>query len=1085
MKKGASKMEKGALQMKRAVSQIERAVAGNKEGGAIKQRGEERGAEPKVSMPVFLAFIPIVAAVVFVLFPTMVGYAAEEGYTVFDFPNVLNIKADPPANMSSTYAYGYFSDLGAWQGYYLHPDNTPELYGGFTGPLIVTEERPANLSRSLNRIIISNAGDNTVYDLAEGKSDGVYYPGRLTQSYELDAFTLKLEMIFTGERSALTRTTIENKTASSLSLNLEWAGATLGRVNNNANAVPSAAATDTGVKIVFPRVRGTQAAAMSGTNEYNIYYSVDVDTAASAQAFTAKKTDPVVIAANEKFTMYTAESYTHNAEEKAKYEPFTISTLSNPEAHFASNLDNWQKMLDKTVKKETVIDKAYKNAAVKGVMTLHMNWLSPAGVLEYGGIAPSLSTSWFTGFWGWDSWKHSSATAYFNTELAKNGIRAMFAQQIQPGDPLLPRDVGFIPDCIFFNYSNLRGGDISSEWNDRNGKPPLAAWAVGQIYEQTGDIDFVAEMYPKLKLYLDWYAKNRDIDRNGISEYGSTYHPNNSTENSQFQAAKWESGMDDGARFDTNARGDEDRTRSYINRDEDGNAIGYCLNMESIDLNSFLYQEKSYMKEFAELLGYSADAKKYAAEAGFIQDYVNKYMFDEATGFYYDLQISQDGMQKTLLSMRGMGSEGWEPLWVNLATPEKAARVVANMMDATKFNGFMPLGTAAYDNPGYNPSNYWRGTVWLDQAQFGIEGMINYGYNDEAEAMAVKLFTNGAGLLTDRPIHENYNPVTGATMRSSNFSWNSASVYMIYHNALTGKKTTSQKGFPQAFDRSILSKAVDEAQALLNGSGSGGGGGGYNPVLSGAASKALASSRGVLYDLYASEDDVKDAVATLNKAMSELTGLAAITVAGPEFIFLSDNTATYTFAMSNMPESIAGISFVFTIEDKFFSGHGMVALGGWEVAEDSGWEADGLERLKREVTMYKAGGAPAGNYDILELVLENKAVDGITRVTVESVIAATPGGMEPVAIYGPAVTESTDFSAYDVNRDGKVDLADVAAAAYFFAATKDDDNWLVFKEFEKGNSDPGKVSIAPIRADVNLDGVVDIEDIILILNNYT
>jgi putative isomerase len=258
----------------------------------------------------------------------------NNNYTIYDFPNVLNIKTDPPAAMSSTYSYGYFSDLGAWQGYYLHPDNTPALYGGFTGPLIVTEERPANLARSLNKIVIRNAADGTVYDLSTGKSEGIYYPGRLVQSYNLEAFSLKLELIFTGERSALMRTTINNNTASELSLNLEWTGTTLGRINNNVGAVPTAVATNNGVKITFPRVRSTQAAAMSGTNEYNIYYSVDVDTIASAQTFTAKMTKPAVISANGNFTMYSAESYTHNTADKTAFEPSTKGTLVNPDEHF-------------------------------------------------------------------------------------------------------------------------------------------------------------------------------------------------------------------------------------------------------------------------------------------------------------------------------------------------------------------------------------------------------------------------------------------------------------------------------------------------------------------------------------------------------------------------------------------------------------------------------------------------------------------------------------------------------------------------------------------------------------------------------
>ena len=47
-------------------------------------------------------------------------------------------------------------------------------------------------------------------------------------------------------------------------------------------------------------------------------------------------------------------------------------------------------------------------------------------------------------------------------------------------------------DCI---YTNKR------ENNTRDSKPPLAAWAVSEIYRATADVEFVKEIYPKLLKY--------------------------------------------------------------------------------------------------------------------------------------------------------------------------------------------------------------------------------------------------------------------------------------------------------------------------------------------------------------------------------------------------------------------------------------------------------------------------------------------------------------------------------------------------------------------------------------------------------
>ena len=81
-------------------------------------------------------------------------------------------------------------------------------------------------------------------------------------------------------------------------------------------------------------------------------------------------------------------------------------------------------------------------------------------------------------------------------------------------------------DCIYID---------KNENNERNSKPPLAAWAVSEIYKSTQDADFVKEIYPKLLHYHQWWYKYRDHDRNGYCEFGAV--------DGTLEAAAWESGM--------------------------------------------------------------------------------------------------------------------------------------------------------------------------------------------------------------------------------------------------------------------------------------------------------------------------------------------------------------------------------------------------------------------------------------------------------------------------------------------------------------------------------------------------------------
>ena len=153
----------------------------------------------------------------------------------------------------------------------------------------------------------------------------------------------------------------------------------------------------------------------------------------------------------------------------------------------------------------------------------------------------------------------------------------------------------------------------------------------------------------------------------------------------------------------------------------------------------------------AEVLGYDEDVAKYEKEAAYVRDYINTNMFDEETGFYYDLQTNEDGSEKKLLVNRGKGTEGWLPLWAKLATPEKAARVAENMLDEDKFYRPVPFPTASADNDKYSRAPIGEArSGWIRRCT-RLEALQNYGYEDEAREAAYRLFDNTEGLLWRRP----------------------------------------------------------------------------------------------------------------------------------------------------------------------------------------------------------------------------------------------------------------------------------------------------------------------------------------------
>ncbi|MDM0463795.1 MGH1-like glycoside hydrolase domain-containing protein [Clostridium perfringens] len=739
------------------------------------------------------------------------AYGSAKNNSVNDFRNVLNVQGNPQVNLNDSYSTNVsnpFSDMGSWHAYYLPEKGATNLYGGFAGPLIVGEEYPINLSDTISKIVIKNGDTNEAYDLSKAQNIMFdFYPGKLVQTYELNDFNLKLELIFATNRSALIKTEIENKKNTDLNLNLEWSGNIFNKspytisVNDNGeknyDLGQTLEATKNGVQVNFSNIRSTWSFFSTDQTKFNVEYDGNTSTYINGNSYVTKLDNIVNIKPQNTFKTFSTQSYTFTTEEFNNEQVKINDLLENGDTYFNDNTNRWQNYLNKAFSNtEKDSDPHYKDAAVKSIITLTTNWRSAAGAIKHDGIVPSLSYKWFVGMWAWDSWKQAVATANFDGELAKNNIRALFDYQIKGDDSVRPYDKGTIIDAIFYNKDEQRGGE-GGNWNERNSKPPLAAWAVWNVYKETNDIEFLKEMYPKLVDYHNWWYTNRDHDKNGIAEYGGMVHPANNSEDEIILAAAWESGMDNATRFDKEGFGSDDvGVHVFENKDNNGNTVGYSINQESVDLNSYLYAEKGFLKSMADILGKTEDSQKYEVEAKNVGEYIRNNMFDKETGFFYDLQINEDGSEKKLLVNRGKGTEGWMPLWAKVATQDEAELVKENMMDPNKFNTYMPLPTASKDNPKFNPNKYWRGPVWMDQALYGIESLQNYGFKDEAETLTKKLFDNAEGLIGDGPIRENYNPETGQGLHTKNFSWSASAYYLLYKNVLTSNNTTCQESLP-------------------------------------------------------------------------------------------------------------------------------------------------------------------------------------------------------------------------------------------------------------------------------------------------
>ncbi len=315
-------------------------------------------------------------------------------------------------------------------------------------------------------------------------------PGALVQKLTSADVTVEMTLRFATNRTSL----LETKIITDSSLELVWDGELLEKYHAKEGKAQSdktideayptynrhIQATQDGVTVSFEEVRATWSLLTSGESEYQIHKSIPMQTMVDGHKFISK-------AQIEGSTyIYTTYSHVLTAKENQIEQQKITDILANPGSYLEASEQRWETYLRKGLSNPHATAEQ-ERVAVKSMETLNGNWRGVAGAMKFDSVTPSVTARWFSGnqTWPWDTWKQAYAMAHFNPDVAKNNIRAMFAYQIQADDTVRPWDEGYIPDLLAYNLSPERGGD-GGNWNERNTKPSLAAWAVMEVYEDNG-----------------------------------------------------------------------------------------------------------------------------------------------------------------------------------------------------------------------------------------------------------------------------------------------------------------------------------------------------------------------------------------------------------------------------------------------------------------------------------------------------------------------------------------------------------------------------------------------------------------------
>ncbi len=325
-------------------------------------------------------------------------------------------------------------------------------------------------------------------------------------------------------------------------------------------------------------------------------------------------------------------------------------------------------------------------------------------------IFPSISRKWAHGAgWvlgEWDGFLGSLLTSLEDKDQSWATIRAVLSAQTATG--LVP---------------NAPGGGPTTP--DRS-QPPVGSYCVWKVYQRYPDLAELQWAYPRLKLWHEWWFKDRgdgqawrDGNHDGLLEWGSDRGASESNGGRGFPIhAKWESGMDDSPMWD----------------DVHYDAKTYTMDLDDVGLNSLYAVDAESLAELAGILGKTDDQKQFLADYERMKQLVRQKLWNEQDGIYENRFWNGEFSKR-------LSPSSFYPMLAGIATPEQAERMMReHLLNPKEFWGEYVAPTTPRNDPAFSDQYYWRGSIWGPTNYLLYHAIDRYGYDQIALDFAVKSY---------------------------------------------------------------------------------------------------------------------------------------------------------------------------------------------------------------------------------------------------------------------------------------------------------------------------------------------------------
>ncbi len=371
---------------------------------------------------------------------------------------------------------------------------------------------------------------------------------------------------------------------------------------------------------------------------------------------------------------------------------------------------------------------------------------APRGKMKYWACVPTkVHYNWF---WLWDSGFQAIGYSEFAPERARDVILTIFQSQ---------RSDGFVA-----HMADERAKPLTP-----HSQPPVFGYAgmkmISRYPLEPASREFEKELYEKSKLFIRWWKRARDQNRNGLFEYLS----------------QDEGGWDNSPRANYVPKLIFIPYWGYL-----GEVLGYQFKpLDNVDLNSWMYFYYLAMSRWAEDLGKRDEAEYWKKEAKSLALRIDQILWDKDCACWLDT-YSWIGSKK-YHHFKVLTPAIWFPAFAGATLDERKARAVIekHLLNPKEFFGKYPIPVVAYNDPYFNPDiPGWMGSIWLFSAYSALETLFKYGYEKEAQELRRRLLEMMADQNGMKGIYETYDPRTGKYKNkhsdggycSFQFGWSSA-----------------------------------------------------------------------------------------------------------------------------------------------------------------------------------------------------------------------------------------------------------------------------------------------------------------------